>query len=231
MAVVVEARDRRFLDGAVHPLGLVVGPGWFGPSTTLGRALVSRCSMAFASQILSKRIWRDQAAMRLRGCSANWMPPFGFDPPDQSAAAGVADDHARPSPLADQVDQLTYGPLAGDRGVHHRLQAFARDVVDDVEHAEAPAGGELVVHQVQAQRWLGSASTGAACRPSTSSGEPWRSRCSSEDCSRFIPSVPSEGPVSRSRRMKKRGSRHKPSLQIASPAFAHHHRRRSVSPH
>jgi hypothetical protein len=33
--------------------------GWFG--------LVSRCSMAFASQIMSKRIWRDKAVFRLRG--------------------------------------------------------------------------------------------------------------------------------------------------------------------
>ncbi|MBB4620044.1 hypothetical protein GGQ96_004216 [Sphingomonas abaci] len=32
---------------------------------------MSRCSMSFASQIMSKRIWRDQAVFRLRGCSAN----------------------------------------------------------------------------------------------------------------------------------------------------------------
>ncbi len=30
--------------------------------------------MSFASQIMSKRIWRDQAVFRFRGCSANWMP-------------------------------------------------------------------------------------------------------------------------------------------------------------
>ncbi len=30
--------------------------------------------MSFASQIMSKRIWRDQVVLRLRGWSANWMP-------------------------------------------------------------------------------------------------------------------------------------------------------------
>ena len=39
---------------------------WFG--------LVRRCSMWFALQIMSKRMGRDQAVLRLRGCSANWMP-------------------------------------------------------------------------------------------------------------------------------------------------------------
>lgn len=35
---------------------------------------VNRRSMSFASQIMAKRIWRDQAVFRLRGWSANWMP-------------------------------------------------------------------------------------------------------------------------------------------------------------
>jgi len=30
--------------------------------------------MPFASQIMSKRICREKAVFRLRGCSANWMP-------------------------------------------------------------------------------------------------------------------------------------------------------------
>lgn len=37
-------------------------------------SLVSRCLMTFALQIMSKRIWQDQAVLRLRGCSANRMP-------------------------------------------------------------------------------------------------------------------------------------------------------------
>lgn len=37
--------------------------GWFG--------LVSRCSIPFTSQIMSKRICREYAVFRLRGCSAN----------------------------------------------------------------------------------------------------------------------------------------------------------------
>jgi hypothetical protein len=66
VALVVEAFDGRFLDGSVHPLNLAVRLGTVG--------LVSLCSMPFASQIMSKRIWRDQAVLRLRGRSANWMP-------------------------------------------------------------------------------------------------------------------------------------------------------------
>ena len=41
---------------------------------------------------MSKRIWRDQAVLRLRGWLANWMPPFKLIDPDQSVAAGVGKD-------------------------------------------------------------------------------------------------------------------------------------------
>src|SRR3546814_8909094 len=44
---------------------LSVVHGWFG--------LVRRCLMPFASQIMSKRIWREKAVFRLRGWSANRM--------------------------------------------------------------------------------------------------------------------------------------------------------------
>jgi len=51
VALVVEAFNGSLLDGAVHPLDLPLVQGWFG--------FVSRCSMSFASQIISKRICRD----------------------------------------------------------------------------------------------------------------------------------------------------------------------------
>nr|WP_208323288.1 hypothetical protein [Rhodovulum visakhapatnamense] len=65
-------------DRAVHPFDLSAArekqsprtvfrsselPGWLG--------LVRRCSIPFASQIMSKRIGREDAVFRLRGCSAN----------------------------------------------------------------------------------------------------------------------------------------------------------------
>ncbi len=48
VALTVEAFNARFLDGPVHPLDLALVHEWFG--------LVNRCSMPFASQIMSKRI-------------------------------------------------------------------------------------------------------------------------------------------------------------------------------
>jgi hypothetical protein len=56
VAPVVKAFDGRFLNRAVRSLDLTVGP-------RIG--LVSRCSMSLASQIMTKRIWRDQAVLRL----------------------------------------------------------------------------------------------------------------------------------------------------------------------
>ena len=49
----------------------------------------------------------------------------------------------------DQRRQLARHPPARDRGVGDRRQAFARHVVDDVEDAEPPAVGELVMDEVQ----------------------------------------------------------------------------------
>ena len=46
-------------------------------------------------------------------------------------------------------------PLAGDRRVGHGRQALPRHVVDDVQHPEAPAAGELVVHEVQRPAGVG----------------------------------------------------------------------------
>lgn len=38
---------------------------------------------------------------------------------------------------------------AASRGVRDCRQAFARHVIHDVENAEAPAKGELIVHEVE----------------------------------------------------------------------------------
>ena len=56
VAPVVKAFDGRLLNRAVHSLDLTVGP-------RIG--LVSRCSMSLASEIMTKRICRDQAVLRL----------------------------------------------------------------------------------------------------------------------------------------------------------------------
>ena len=63
--------------------------------------------------------------------------------------AVVADDHARLAPPHNKGGKLARHPLARDRRAHDRRQALARDVVHDVQHAEAPAAHELVVHEVE----------------------------------------------------------------------------------
>ncbi len=50
---------------------------------------------------------------------------------------------------ADQIGKLASDTTTGDRRMRDRSQAFARHVIDDVQNAEAPTAGELVVHEVQ----------------------------------------------------------------------------------
>ena len=69
--------------------------------------------------------------------------------------AVIADDHARLAVHGDQLLQLTHHPLARDRGIRHRLQAFTRDIIDDVEHPEPAARDHLVVHEVEAPALVG----------------------------------------------------------------------------
>lgn len=52
-------------------------------------------------------------------------------------------------PRERSVPSVHGNPTAEDRGVRDRGQTFARHVVDDVEHMEAPAAGELVMHEIQ----------------------------------------------------------------------------------
>lgn len=75
--------------------------------------------------------------------------------------AVVGDDHAGFATAFDQRCQLAGNTTAGDRGAGDRRQAFARHVVDDVEHAE----GKLVMHKVQ--RALAFASTRIGARVPT----------------------------------------------------------------
>ncbi len=67
----------------------------------------------------------------------------------------VADDHRRFAKFGDQIGQLAHDPPARNRRVHHRPEALARHVIDDVEDAEPSAGDQLVVHEVQAPALVG----------------------------------------------------------------------------
>ena len=47
------------------------------------------------------------------------------------------------------IVKLACNPFARDRGVGDCRQTFARDVIDNVEDAEAPALGELIMDEVE----------------------------------------------------------------------------------
>jgi putative autoinducer-2 (AI-2) aldolase len=61
----------------------------------------------------------------------------------------VGNDHLRLTARADEHCQLACNPFARDRGVGDCCQTFACDVIDNVEDAEAPALGELVMDKVE----------------------------------------------------------------------------------
>ena len=61
----------------------------------------------------------------------------------------VGDDHAGLAASFDQRRQFARHATAGDRRVGDRRQAFPRHVIDDIEDAEPPAAGELVVDKIQ----------------------------------------------------------------------------------
>ena len=48
---------------------------------------------------------------------------------------------------------LAHDVSSRDRSVNQRPQAFSRDVIDDVEHPEAPAGGNQNLQGSQALLW------------------------------------------------------------------------------
>lgn len=64
----------------------------------------------------------------------------------------IADD--RPGQVT-VVAELTRQALPGDRQINDLQGAFAREVIDDVEHAEATAIGQLVGDEVQGPALVG----------------------------------------------------------------------------
>ena len=61
----------------------------------------------------------------------------------------VGNDHLRLTALADEHRQLACNPFARDRGVGNCRQTYARHIIDNVEDAEAPALGELIMDEVE----------------------------------------------------------------------------------
>lgn len=81
--------------------------------------------------------------------------------------AVVADDHLRGAPFGDEIGQLAHDPTTGDRGIDHRPQALARDVVDDVGTRNRRPVASWSWTKSRPQRWLGSANAGAGARAPT----------------------------------------------------------------
>ncbi len=106
--------------------------------------LIAHASVeAFAEAVLHGLARRDVMPLHL-----------AFARPGENGVRGelrpvIGDDHARRATPPDEHRQLTGDALARNRCVGNRRQTFARDVVDDVEDAEPPATGELVMHEVQ----------------------------------------------------------------------------------
>ena len=85
----------------------------------------------------------------------------------------IRDDHPRLATPLNQVRQFARNAPSRDRGIGDGGQAFPRNVVDDVENAQTPAAGELVVDKVQRPAGIGpclnedrrSCSYGSSSRP------------------------------------------------------------------
>jgi hypothetical protein len=69
--------------------------------------------------------------------------------------AMVGDNHAGLAPPLEERRQFASNTTAGDRGVRDRRQAFARYVINDVEHAKSSSAGELIVHEIQRPTGIG----------------------------------------------------------------------------
>jgi transposase len=68
----------------------------------------------------------------------------------------VRHDHAGLPTTLDQHRQFARVASARDRGVGDRRQALSRHVIDDVQDAEPPASGELVMNKIQRPAGVGS---------------------------------------------------------------------------
>jgi hypothetical protein len=67
----------------------------------------------------------------------------------------VTNDRPGPSAAFDQGRQLARHPTPRDRGVRDCSEALPGDVVDNVEHPEALAVGELVVDEIERPARIG----------------------------------------------------------------------------
>jgi len=142
----------------VRPLGIViVDPGGEDRASLADReeqCLVEQLVAHAAIEALDEPVLR-----RLAGGDVMPLDPSIAGPGKHrirgKLGAIVADDHLRRASLGNQIDQLTDHPPARDRRVDHCSQAFARHVIDDVEHPETTAGGKLVVNEVQAPALVG----------------------------------------------------------------------------
>lgn len=146
-------RDRREpTEARVRPQGVVVdAPGFDdldgllqGGEHTLVETLVAQAAVeALDEAILRRLAGRDvvpgdavlllPAQHRIRG----------------EIAAVVDDDHRRIAPGCDDAVELADDPRAGERGVRNRGQAFAGEVVDHGQDAEAPAVRQRVGDEVE----------------------------------------------------------------------------------
>jgi hypothetical protein len=71
-------------------------------------------------------------------------------------AAIVADDHSELATLLDDPVQLTSNPKAAERCIGDEAQAFSGAIIDDRQHSEPAAIGELIRHEVQRPAIIGS---------------------------------------------------------------------------
>jgi hypothetical protein len=69
--------------------------------------------------------------------------------------AVVGHDHPRLATPFDEHRQLAGGPFARYRGVWDRRQAFPCHIIDNIEDAQAPTAGKLVVDKVEGPGGIG----------------------------------------------------------------------------
>ena len=70
-------------------------------------------------------------------------------------SAIVRHDHPGLAAAFDQGRQLPAHAATRNRGVRDRRKTLARDVIDYVQHPEAPPAGELVMHEVERPARIG----------------------------------------------------------------------------
>ena len=140
------------------PRGVVVGD-------PVGNELAGMCQVA--KQCLSQELVPhptveafDEAV--LHGLAGRDVVPFDLvlGAPLQDRVRGqfrpvVRDDHSGLAAAFDQRRQLPRHAAARDGRVGYRRKAFARHVIDDIQHPEAPPAGELIMHEVERPAGVG----------------------------------------------------------------------------